>query len=258
MQYPDRFADLPAYAFPRLRALLDAHPPGAAPVDMSIGAPRHPFPDWVSEIIAAHAAEFQPYPPNEGTPELLDAIRAWLQRRYGVAMAQDNVMALNGTREGLYNVAAALCPERKAGARPAVLLPNPFYQVYAVAALSVGAEPVYVPATAETKGMIGDDLLARCRPGTIILNTARGEIVDEAALIRAMDEKGIRAGLDVFNDEPGAAQGEFDSALARHPNVYGTHHIGASTEQAQNAIAAEVVRMLDEFGRGNLLHCVNL
>jgi len=150
MQYPDRFADLPAYAFPRLRALLDAHAPGAAPVDMSIGAPKHPFPDWVSGVIAAHAAEFQPYPPNEGTPELLEAICAWLERRYGVAMAPENLMALNGTREGLYNVAAALCPERKAGARPAVLIPNPFYQVYAVAALSVGAEPVYVPATAET------------------------------------------------------------------------------------------------------------
>ena len=116
----------------------------------------------------------------------------------------------------------------------------------------------HVPATAETKGMINAELLGHCQPGTILINTARGEIVDEPALIEAMDSKGIRAGLDVYNDEPAAAQGEFQSALAQHPNVYGTHHIGASTEQAQNAIAAEVVRMLDEFGRGNLLHCVNL
>lgn len=116
----------------------------------------------------------------------------------------------------------------------------------------------HVPATADTKGMINDELLAKFRPGAILLNTARGEIVDEAALIRAMDERGIRAGLDVYNDEPGAAQGEFRSDLASHPNVYGTHHIGASTEQAQNAIAAEIVRMLEEFGRGNVLHCVNL
>lgn len=116
----------------------------------------------------------------------------------------------------------------------------------------------HVPATADTKGMINADLLAHFQNGAILLNTSRGEIVDEPALIQAMDDKGIRAGLDVYNDEPGAAQGEFDSALARHPNVYGTHHIGASTEQAQNAIAAEVVRMLEEFGRGNVLHCVNL
>ncbi|MEF8833601.1 MAG: NAD(P)-dependent oxidoreductase, partial [Halofilum sp. (in: g-proteobacteria)] len=116
----------------------------------------------------------------------------------------------------------------------------------------------HVPATPETTGIIGDALLAECQPGTIILNTARGELVDDDALIRAMDEKGIRAGLDVYNGEPGGGQGEFDSKLAKHPNVYGTHHIGASTEQAQNAIAAEVVRMLDEFGKGNVLHCVNL
>jgi D-3-phosphoglycerate dehydrogenase len=116
----------------------------------------------------------------------------------------------------------------------------------------------HVPATTDTKGMINAELLGHFQAGGILLNTSRGEIVDEAALIQAMDDKGIRAGLDVYNDEPGAAQGEFDSALARHPNVYGTHHIGASTEQAQNAIAAEVVRMLEEFGRGNVLHCVNL
>ncbi|MEX2575883.1 MAG: NAD(P)-dependent oxidoreductase [Halofilum sp. (in: g-proteobacteria)] len=116
----------------------------------------------------------------------------------------------------------------------------------------------HVPATPQTTGMIGDELLAECQPGTIILNTARGELVDDDALIRAMDQKGIRAGLDVYNNEPGSGQGAFDSPLAKHPNVYGTHHIGASTEQAQNAIAAEVVRMLDEFGKGNVLHCVNL
>lgn len=116
----------------------------------------------------------------------------------------------------------------------------------------------HVPATPETKGMINDELLARFQPGAILINTARGDLVDDDALVRAMDDKGIRAGLDVYNDEPGAAQGELDSPLVRHPNVYGTHHIGASTEQAQNAIAAEIVRMLAEFERGNVLNCVNL
>lgn len=116
----------------------------------------------------------------------------------------------------------------------------------------------HVPATDETRGMINDELLAKFRDGAILINTARGEIMDEAALVRALDGKAMRAGIDVFNDEPAAGQGEFDSALARHPRVYGTHHIGASTEQAQNAIAAEIVHMLDEFERGNVLHCVNL
>ncbi|MCV6597842.1 MAG: aminotransferase class I/II-fold pyridoxal phosphate-dependent enzyme [Mangrovicoccus sp.] len=151
MQSPDRFSDLPSYAFPRLRALLDAHAPGGAPLAMSIGEPRHAFPPWMMEIIAEHSEGFGRYPPNDGTPELRAAYCDWLKRRYGVALDPAvNAMPLNGTREGLYNVAMALCPERKNGQRPVVLTPNPFYQVYAVAALSVGAEPIYVNATQET------------------------------------------------------------------------------------------------------------
>ncbi|TAG12636.1 MAG: aminotransferase class I/II-fold pyridoxal phosphate-dependent enzyme, partial [Rhodobacterales bacterium] len=75
---------------------------------------------------------------------------AWIARRYAVSIAEDRLMVLNGTREGLFNAAIALCPETKNGKRPVILMPNPFYQVYAVAALTVGAEPVYVPATAAT------------------------------------------------------------------------------------------------------------
>lgn len=144
-----RFSDLPDYAFPRLRRLLDSHKPGGAPVAMSIGEPTHPMPPFVGEVLAEHLGEFAVYPPNDGTPELLGAISGWLARRYGVAVGPDRIMALNGTREGLYNAAMALCPEG-GGQRPAVLIPNPFYQVYMVAALSVGAEPVFVPATAAT------------------------------------------------------------------------------------------------------------
>ncbi|MPY82049.1 MAG: hydroxyacid dehydrogenase [Actinophytocola sp.] len=116
----------------------------------------------------------------------------------------------------------------------------------------------HVPATAETRCLVGRDLLARVRPGTFILNTARGDILDEDALIEAMDTKGVRAGLDVFAAEPGQSTGTFDSRLARHPSVYGTHHIGASTEQAQQAIADEVVHMIETFEQGTVLHCVNL
>ena len=150
MAFPERFSNLPDYAFPRLRKLLDAHAPGGDPIAMTIGEPRHPMPDFVGPILAANLAGFGVYPPNDGTPELLSAITGWIQRRYGASLAQDQVMVLNGTREGLFNACVALCPETKGGRTPVVLMPNPFYQVYAVAALSVGAEPVYVPATAAT------------------------------------------------------------------------------------------------------------
>ncbi|MGG7646176.1 aminotransferase class I/II-fold pyridoxal phosphate-dependent enzyme [Rhodovulum sp. YNF3179] len=151
MDFPERFANLPDYAFPRLRALLDGHAPGGDVLHMSIGEPKHPFPVWVSSIISEYAHEFGKYPPNEGTPELRAAIAGWLQTRYGVTAAPDTqVFPLNGTREGLFNACLALCPETKGGKTPVVLIPNPFYQVYTVAAQAVGAEPVYLPATAET------------------------------------------------------------------------------------------------------------
>ena len=149
--FPERFSNLPAYAFPRLRALLDPHAPGGDVLHMTIGEPKHAFPAWVADVIAEHSAEFNKYPPNDGSPELLQSIAIWLQKRYDIAIsADDQVMALNGTREGLYNAAMALCPEELGGNPPAILIPNPFYQVYAVAAHSIGAEPVFVPATAES------------------------------------------------------------------------------------------------------------
>ena len=150
MALPERFSNLPEYAFPRLRKLLDHHPAGGDPIAMTIGEPRHPMPDFVAPILAAHMHEFAVYPPNDGAPSLLAAISAWLKRRYGAQISGNRLMALNGTREGLFNACIALCPETKRGKQPVVLMPNPFYQVYAVAALTVGAEPVYVPATAAT------------------------------------------------------------------------------------------------------------
>ncbi|MEM7206369.1 MAG: NAD(P)-dependent oxidoreductase [Pseudomonadota bacterium] len=116
----------------------------------------------------------------------------------------------------------------------------------------------HVPANDDTKGMINAELLSNMQDGAILLNTSRGEIVDDDALIAAMESKGIRAGLDVYNGEPASGQAEYSSKLAQHANVYGTHHVGASTEQAQDAVAEECVRMIAEFEKGNVLHCVNL
>lgn len=149
--FPERFSNLPAYAFPRLRALLDVHEPGGPVVHMTIGEPKHAFPAWIGDILAQNMAGFNSYPPNEGTPELRSAITDWLKRRYGVTLdPATQVMPLNGTREGLYNVGMALCPEAKNEAKPVVLMPNPFYQVYLISAISVAAEPVFVNATDET------------------------------------------------------------------------------------------------------------
>ena len=150
MVYPERFSNLPAHAWPRLRALLDVSEGGGPAIHMTIGEPKHVFPAWVTDVIVQNAAGFNNYPPNEGSAELRAAICGFVQRRYGVSLDPDaQVMALNGTREGLYNAVMALCPETKAGKRPAILMPNPFYQVYMIAALSAAADPVMVPATRE-------------------------------------------------------------------------------------------------------------
>jgi D-3-phosphoglycerate dehydrogenase len=123
-----------------------------------------------------------------------------------------------------------------------------------------GADVVtlHVPAATETVGMVDARFLGLMREGAILLNTSRGDLIDEPALLEAIDTKGIRVGLDVYPDEPGSGAGEWSSKLAQHPNVVGTHHIGASTEQAQRAIAAGVVEIVDAFQRGEILHCVNL
>jgi N-succinyldiaminopimelate aminotransferase len=150
MAFPKRFSNLPDYAFPRLRKLLDTHVPGGPVTHMTIGEPRHAMPDFVAPILAAHINGFASYPPNDGTPELLTAISGWLKRRYSADIAEHRIMALNGTREGLFNAALAIAPETKHNQTPVVLMPNPFYQVYTVAAVTTGAEPIYVPATAAT------------------------------------------------------------------------------------------------------------
>ena len=149
MNFPERFSDLPAATWPRLRALLDVPSQADETINMTIGEPRHAFPAFVGDLLAANLQGFGKYPDNNGAPDLLEAIGGFLSRRFGVDVPAAQILTLNGTREGLYNAAMALCPEHKNGT-PHVLTPNPFYPVYAVAALSVGAAPVFVPATEAT------------------------------------------------------------------------------------------------------------
>lgn len=148
-----RFDALPLSPFTRLNKLLEGVPPGAMPIHMHIGEPQHPVPAFVGEILAKHIAEFGRYPPIIGPDHLRRAIAAWLGRRYKLGPAADpdkNILPLVGTREGLFSAAFVTVPEEKRSQKPAVLIPNPFYQCYAAAALSAGAEPIYVNATRET------------------------------------------------------------------------------------------------------------
>ena len=118
---------------------------------------------------------------------------------------------------------------------------------------------LHLPLTAGTRGLIGRAQLDRMKPGTIIINTARGGLIDRAALLDVIDEKGIRVGLDVYDDEPEASAETISDPIVDHPRVYGTHHIGASTEQAQTAVGEEVVRIVRQFmNTGDVPNCVNL
>jgi D-3-phosphoglycerate dehydrogenase / 2-oxoglutarate reductase len=118
---------------------------------------------------------------------------------------------------------------------------------------------VHLALTAETHGLVSAAVLDRLRPGSYFVNTARAEVVDQAALERAARERGIRVGLDVFAGEPRDATGPFSDAIVALSNVYGTHHIGASTDQAQEAIAAETVRIVASYkNTGKVPNVVNL
>jgi D-3-phosphoglycerate dehydrogenase / 2-oxoglutarate reductase len=117
---------------------------------------------------------------------------------------------------------------------------------------------LHVPGSPDTTGMVDAAFLAKMNDGAILLNTSRGDVVDEAALIEAMDNRGIRAGLDVFADEPGSGTADFTSALAQHQSVVATHHVGASTGQAQEAVADGTVDTINAYRRGSVANCVNL
>jgi D-3-phosphoglycerate dehydrogenase len=118
---------------------------------------------------------------------------------------------------------------------------------------------VHVALNADTRGFLGKAFFANMNEGAYFINTARGEVVDQAALVGVMKSRGIRAGLDVFAGEPTSGNAPFSEEIAKEANLYGTHHIGASTDQAQEAIAAETVRIVREFKEtGNVPNVVNL
>ncbi|GMV60934.1 MAG: LL-diaminopimelate aminotransferase [Parvibaculum sp.] len=229
-----RFESLPDSPFPRLNALIEGIEPGRPPLVMSLGEPQHPFPKFVMEEISRKSALFGKYPPIVGTAEFRNAAAGWLGRRYGIADEigtgraldpETQILPVNGTREALFNIAQIATPPEKAGKRPAILMPNPFYQCYAAAALAAGAEPVYIAATRET-GFIPDfealpeELLARtamiyfCSPANPQGSVASLgylqrliALAREHAIVLAIDE----CYADIYDREPPA--GALEAAL---------------------------------------------
>ena len=118
---------------------------------------------------------------------------------------------------------------------------------------------VHVALNDGTRGLCGADFFAAMKPGALFVNTSRGEVVDEAVLAKAIEDKGVRAGLDVYADEPSGGSGDYTGAMGKNAGVYGTHHIGAATAQAQEAIAAEAVRIITVFAAtGEVPNAVNI
>jgi aspartate/methionine/tyrosine aminotransferase len=152
--FPGRLSELPPAMFAQLATLLENEKPGAPVINLSVGDPRGAVPAFITEAIAKHAHQFGEYPAINGTDDWRDAASSWLRRRVRLpasAMHADkNLLPLCGTREGLFLAPFIVTPEKKAGARPAILLPNPFYQCYAAAALAAGAEAIFVHANAGT------------------------------------------------------------------------------------------------------------
>lgn len=152
MSFNGRLAALPPGPFARLATLLGDVKPGRDPITLAIGDPSGTVPDFVRAALAQSAASFGNYPAIAGSQDWRNAAGEWLNRRFALGGAIDpekHLLPLAGTREGLFSVLFPFMPESKAGARPIVAMPNPFYQCYAAAVLASGAEPLYVPALKE-------------------------------------------------------------------------------------------------------------
>jgi aspartate/methionine/tyrosine aminotransferase len=196
--------------FVRSRELLGDTPPGKPAISLAVGEPQHPIPPFVAPIIAAHVAEFGRYPANKGLDEFGTAVAGWLNRRYRLMRpvdAANEVLVLNGTREGLFLAALAaknwVTPRQ---GRPAVLIPNPFYAAYAAGAIGADCEPVYLPTTRETGFLpdldaLDDALLARTVAFYIASPSNPQGAVANLAYLEKLTALARRFGFLVFSDE---------------------------------------------------------
>lgn len=197
------------YPFESLRTLLNPVTPRVndAPILMSVGEPQHQPPPLLTETLAAHAHEWNKYPAMQGTPELRQAIVDWLTRRYrlpaNALSADKNVLTLAGTKEGLYLFSSLVVPREKAGQRPVVLVPNPYYLAYNGAATMAGADAVFLDATRDNGFLPDLDAI----PSTTLERTALFYLCSPA------NPQGTVAGLDYLKKAIGLAR-QYDFVLA--------------------------------------------
>jgi N-succinyldiaminopimelate aminotransferase len=195
--------------FVRLTELIADIAPGKPPINLSVGEPQHAIPAFVGPVLAAHVNEFGRYPANKGIEEFRRAVAAWLGRRYRLPRALDaesEILVLNGTREGLFLAAIAAKRWVRSRAKPAVLIPNPFYAAYAAGSLAADCEPVYLPAT-RASGFLPDlsaldeALLARTVACYLASpSNPQGAVADRAYLAK-LSGLARRFGFLVFADE---------------------------------------------------------
>jgi aspartate/methionine/tyrosine aminotransferase len=193
---PTRLDELVRSPFARLTQLLEGIAPGASPIDLSLGEPKALIPSFLGPTLQQHFDEFGRYPPIRGIPALRQAIADWMGRRYpalaGQVDADTKVLPLNGSREGLFSAIFPALARKPSIERPAVLIPNPFYQAYAAAAAAAGAEPVFLPSSPEADFLptledIDPSLLKRtialylCTP-----SNPQGAVADRSYLARAI------------------------------------------------------------------------
>ena len=193
---PTRLDDLVRSPFARLSLLLDGIPPGAKPIDLSLGEPKALIPSFLGPTLQEYLHEFGRYPPIKGIAPLREGIVGWMGRRYpglkGQIDPDSQVLPLNGSREGLFSAIFPAMARKPEVERPAVLIPNPFYQTYAAAAAASGAEPVFLPSTAEVGFLpkldaIDESLLRRsvvfylCSP-----SNPQGAVANRSYLARAI------------------------------------------------------------------------
>lgn len=145
-----RLAQLQPYPFEKLRVLLAGLAPAGRPIPLSIGEPQHATPELVRRAVADHLDGLSSYPATAGHERLRAAIAGWFERRYGLKTLdpRTQVLPVNGTREALFAFAQAVIDPGRP--QPAVVSPNPFYQIYEGAALLAGAEPLFLNQTADT------------------------------------------------------------------------------------------------------------
>jgi N-succinyldiaminopimelate aminotransferase len=267
---------LPENAFPRLAKLIVGVQPGGgngAPILMSLGEPQHPIPAFIGDILNARLKDYGKYPPIQGSDNFRAAVARWLNRRYGLSRhpvnTESHILPLNGTREGLFSIAFLVTPPQKNGRQPAVLMPNPFYQCYAGAALAAGAEPVYLDATRANGFLpdldaLGPELLSRtalfylCSPAN-----PQGSVADMAYLKRlvqlarahdfvlALDE----CYAEIYNQNPppgglqAASELAADGAAEPFANVLVFHSLSkrSSLPGLRSGFVAGDARIIERF-----------